>query len=104
MPSLYRRIVRRRRGRALPRNRPVRRLAAGRVRASPLNPGCGRHEYTHIKHHPVAAAARLEPYGFLARESDAVKGKELERAFHGRASVNEVIATAVRRAQPFFGR
>jgi putative nucleotidyltransferase with HDIG domain len=31
-------------------------------------------EYAHIKHHPVAAAALLEPYGFLARESDAVKG------------------------------
>jgi putative nucleotidyltransferase with HDIG domain len=31
-------------------------------------------EYTHIKHHPVTAAALLEPYGFLARETDAVKG------------------------------
>ncbi len=30
-------------------------------------------EYAHIKHHPVAAAALLEPYGFLARESEAVK-------------------------------
>jgi putative nucleotidyltransferase with HDIG domain len=40
-----------------------------------LKPGpLTEEEYTHIKHHPVAAAALLEPYGFLARESDAVKG------------------------------
>src|SRR5262245_38316463 len=30
-------------------------------------------EYAHIKHHPVAAAALLEPYGFLDREAEAAK-------------------------------
>ncbi len=30
-------------------------------------------EYAHIKHHPAVAAALLEPYGFLAREAEAVK-------------------------------
>jgi multiple sugar transport system substrate-binding protein len=31
-------------------------------------------------------------------------GQELERAYYGRASVDEVIATATRRAQPYFAR
>ena len=31
-------------------------------------------------------------------------GQELERAYYGRESLDEVIATAIRRAQPYFSR